>query len=86
MTKNIKVGQTKVNVFQRNEKGQTEHIHRGIVVAANDSFVRVFNQDGADKGGDIVPQASQWFAINASRCYIELAGELRQPMAIPAGI
>jgi hypothetical protein len=86
MTKNIKLGQTKVSVFQKNEKGQTQNVHRGIVIAANDSFVRVFNPDGQDRGGDVIPQASQWFAVNAPRSYCEFNGELRQPMIIPAGI
>jgi hypothetical protein len=48
--------------------------------------VRVFNPDGQDRGGDVVPQASQWFAVNAPRSYCEFNGELRQPMIIPAGI
>ena len=83
---NIAIGKTKVNVFQRDERGQTRKIHTGVVVAANDSFLRVFNPDSFDKGGDVTPQASQWYAVNAARSYCELAGELKSPMSLPADV
>jgi hypothetical protein len=83
---NVKIGQTKVNVFRVNDGGQAQQIHRGIVVAANNSFLRVYNPEGFDKGGDVVPQASQWYAIRSARIYCELAGELRVPMTLPADI
>lgn len=83
---NVKIGQTKVNVIQMDERGQSRQIHRGIVISANDSFLRVFNPDSFDKGGDVTPQAAQWYAINAPRCRCELAGELKQPMVLPADI
>lgn len=82
----VKIGQTKVSVFQTDERGNSTKIHSGIVIGINDSFVRVFNPEPFDKGGDVTPHAAQWYAINAPRTRCEVTGELKQKMPLPADI
>lgn len=83
---NIKLGQTRVNVFQRNERGELRKIHSGVVIKANDSFLRVFSPEPFDKGGDVTPHAAQWYAINAPSSYCQVVGETKTPIPLPADI
>ena len=56
MQASYKVGQTQVEIYQANERGQFSMTHRGIIVGVRDNWLRVFNPAGAEKNGDIVPQ------------------------------
>lgn len=86
MNTNYKIGQTKVKVYQTDERGQTSMVHHGIVIGVNSSFLRVFNPDSVDRGGDVSPQVAQWFAINSPRCRCELNGETKVAIKLPADI
>lgn len=86
MRENYKIGQTRVAVYQTDERGQTRRIHSGIVIGVRDNWLRVFNPDLVEKGGDLSPQMAQWFAIKSPRSRCELAGELKIPLQLPNDI
>jgi hypothetical protein len=80
------IGKTKVNVIKTDERGQSGRIHTGIVVGQTNSFLRVFNPDVVERGGEISPLNSQWYAINAPKCRCEVVGELKEALKLPADI
>ena len=87
----FKIGQSKVNVFKTEENGKTNRIHQGIVVGITSSFLRVFNpdktnQNGDGKGGDGSPHNAQWFSINSAVIKCIPAGELKEPIYLPADL
>ena len=83
---NYKIGQTRVEVMQVNDRGQTDCIHRGVVVGVRDNWVRVYNPDSADRGGEVSPLFSQWYAIKAPRVFCKNVGELKTPLVLPANL
>ena len=50
MRVNYKIGQTKVAVYQTDERGQTKRIHSGIVIAERENWLRVYNPESPEKG------------------------------------
>lgn len=89
MNEKYKNGQTKVVVFKK-ENGVTTSLHKGIVVAQTNSFLRVFNPDKPNndngKGGDGNVQNAQWYAINSPIVSCNVVGELRVPLVLPADL
>ena len=89
------IGKTTVKVFrkdvdQRTGRETVKLIHEGIVLGMNKDrnhvplMVRVFNPAPIDKGGDISPEFSQLFPVNAANCWCEISGNKK--IAVPAPV
>jgi hypothetical protein len=85
-TTNYKIGLTKVVVIQNDERGQSRAIHRGIVIGVRDNWLRVYNPESVERGGDVNATVAQWFAINAPRVRCEIVGENKTPIVLPLDI
>lgn len=58
-----------VRCFRKNEKGQKEEFHRGVVLGRTTSFARVY--DARKNSGDASPETAQWYPIKGEKSWIE---------------
>jgi len=80
------VGRTLVRVMKVTDDGKTINAFNGVVVSVGDKFLRVYNFDRPDKGGEASIFASQFYPITSPRMWLEKAGELKVPIFIPADL
>jgi hypothetical protein len=84
-------GITKVRVMRKEINEQTgrettRKAHEGVVMQVLGSFVRVFNPLPQNQGGDISPEVSEIFPVAAPRSWVEVVGEMKHPLLIPAAL
>lgn len=74
----------RVEVNEQTGRESTRKAHEGVVLQDLGSFVRVFNPEPPNKGGDVSPEVAEIFPVRSPRCWIEVIGELKNPLPIPA--
>lgn len=76
----------KRQIDERTKQVKIVKLHEGIVVQDCHSFVRVFNPVSPDKGGDLLPETSELFALNSARVWCEVVSERSTPFPIPPAL
>lgn len=83
-TSEMKLGQTKVEVFRRDEDGKVRSIDTGVVVQIGSSFARVYNSATPADGGDTCQRLGEFYPVKSKDCWMEFRGTLRTPIKIDA--
>ncbi len=74
----------RVEVNEQTGRETVRKAHEGVVMQDLGSFVRVFNPEPPSKGGDISAEVSEIFPVRSPRSWVEVMGELKNPLPIPA--